>query len=293
MAPTKSAIPLFTILAILLLFMPCAAVVYLWHRRARNRRVQQNRRNEATDIFPLTMTSNIELGNLHPPPRVAVPARPARQARRARELPLVFRGPDGKFVIPRETAPQKRITENGDVQKTNADNGQVEPATIKNDNGNVQLMRTDHKHVPKATADDCHVRRPTIENGQIQTTKTGDRHTTPNDDTLAIVKPTTTNGESSSQTELSVLKGSIQNRMVQTQNATFADARPFFLQPAPKRKAKKTTATVCAVSEQKPSLEAAPRVKSQMVMPEQALAGPLSDFDVGYDTEAQVPRGWI
>lgn len=328
MAPTKSAIPLFTILAILFLFLPCAAIIYIWHQRTRGcRRVQQDRRDEDTDRFAAqTMSTNIELGNMRrPPPSAAVPARPERLARRARKLPLVFRGPDGKFVVPGKTAPQKRTTENGDVQKTTADNGgHVEPAMIKNDNGNVQLMRTDNKHVRNARTDECHARRPTIDNGQIQTrqaddchvrtarinndhvprtktdddhlqmTKTGDCHTMPNDDTLALVKPTTTNERLSCQTEPSSIKGSAQNSMLPTQNATFADAKPFFLQPAPKRKAKKITATVCAVPEQKPSLEAAPRVKSQMVMPEVALAPPPPpDFDVGYDTEAQVPRGWI
>ncbi|KAI1613850.1 hypothetical protein EDD36DRAFT_208855 [Exophiala viscosa] len=262
MASTKSAIPLFIFLAILLLLLPCAAVQYIWYPRLRRRQIQGKSRFETTDF-----STSIELQNMRPPPP-AVPALPARSTTRARPLPLVFRGVDGKFIV--------------------GATGTAQPAMTAGDEG--QTVATSDKQSRKSKSG--------TSKSKVQTTITNEGHvrTTITYNGQVVVQKTTTNEEASARDVPTGVKSGPQDSVqpVGLQHASFAEAKPFFLQPAPAPKRKqKTSTTVLDVPKQKPSLEAAPRVKSHVAKPEEAVFFEPEDGDVGYDTEAQVPRGWI
>ncbi|OAG35691.1 hypothetical protein AYO21_10162 [Fonsecaea monophora] len=71
---SKSAIPLFIFLAIVLLFLPCAAILLICLRQRRRRLSDQKSRNEAIESVAKSMpnwTPSIELGNVAALPPVA------------------------------------------------------------------------------------------------------------------------------------------------------------------------------------------------------------------------------
>ncbi|KAK4945240.1 hypothetical protein LTR10_015399 [Elasticomyces elasticus] len=198
------------------------------------------------------------------PPPPAAPPLPARSGSRVGPLPLVFRGADGKFIVS-GTAAQTSSTNIGQGQTTTSSDDQI------------RKPETGKSQVQTRITDDGHVQTTITYNGKV------------------VVQKTTANAEeasSCSDVPTSVESGAQDSRQpIGMQHATFAEAKPFTLQPAPvPRRKKKTTTIVLDVPEQKPSFEAAPRVRSQVAKLEEAVS---QDFDVGYDTEAQVPRGWI
>ncbi|OQV02054.1 hypothetical protein CLAIMM_07309 [Cladophialophora immunda] len=105
---SRSAIPLFIFLAIVLLFLPCAALLFICFRRRHRRRADDVSRNKATDAVAGSMpnwAAPIELGNIQPPPPVAT-IRPIRslQTAKNRRFPTTHRaasGMDSPFDNPR------------------------------------------------------------------------------------------------------------------------------------------------------------------------------------------------
>ncbi|KIX98189.1 uncharacterized protein Z520_06269 [Fonsecaea multimorphosa CBS 102226] len=105
---SRSAVPLFIFLAIALLFLPCAALIFLCLRRRHRRKVDKKSRNEATDAVVENMpnwAAPIELGNIQPPPRAAT-IRPIRslQTAKTRRIPTMHRAAnetDSPFDNPR------------------------------------------------------------------------------------------------------------------------------------------------------------------------------------------------
>ncbi|KIW20396.1 hypothetical protein PV08_00971 [Exophiala spinifera] len=98
---SKSAIPLFIFLALLLLLLPCAAI--LWHGKRKFREQRRRRRSRQKTVQKIihTMSTPIEMGKIRTP---TVGVAPWRERIQARKLPLAWRGPDGKFIIPNQAS---------------------------------------------------------------------------------------------------------------------------------------------------------------------------------------------
>ena len=120
---SKKAVPLFLFLAIILLILPCAAILWHGNRKFRQQKARKNKRRRAVNSITRTMTTSIELGDIRTPPPAVAPPRPRTQKKK---LPLAWRGPDGRFVIPgeeqsQEDMPVKVIKPASQVQTQNRD----------------------------------------------------------------------------------------------------------------------------------------------------------------------------
>ncbi len=125
---SQKAVPLFLFLAIILLILPCAAILWHGNRKFRQQKARKNKRRRAINSITRTMTTSIELGDIRTPPPVVAPPRPRTQGKK---LPLAWRGPDGRFVMPSEERSQEDMpikvakpishvqTQNRDVQDIN------------------------------------------------------------------------------------------------------------------------------------------------------------------------------
>ncbi|OAP61078.1 hypothetical protein AYL99_03279 [Fonsecaea erecta] len=123
-AKSGSTIPLFIFLAIVLLFLPCAALVFLCLRRRQRRRIDEESRKPAIDAVAENMppwTTPVELGDIQPPPPVATirPIRSLQTSKNKRSPPVPSatnrtdspfndpRKPTIRIAVPKPTGPGK------------------------------------------------------------------------------------------------------------------------------------------------------------------------------------------
>ncbi|KAK5459424.1 hypothetical protein LTS15_003552 [Exophiala xenobiotica] len=130
---SKKAIPLFIFLAIILLILPCAAIIWYGNRKFRQQKARQKKRRGAVNSITRRMTTSIKLGNIRtPPPAVA----PPRSRSQGKKLPLVWRGVDGRFVIPEgEEQSQKRAVQDVIDQKPSAHHDRSSSSTSGSSQG--------------------------------------------------------------------------------------------------------------------------------------------------------------
>ncbi|KAL6250191.1 hypothetical protein RBB50_002492 [Rhinocladiella similis] len=96
---SKSAIPLFIFLALLLLVLPCAAILWHGNRKFREQKKHRKSRQKTVQNIIQTMPTPVEMGKIRTPPVIVAPP---RERVRERQLPLAWRGPDGRFIIPNQ-----------------------------------------------------------------------------------------------------------------------------------------------------------------------------------------------
>lgn len=122
---SKSAIPLFIFLALLLLLLPCAAILWHGNRKFRERRKRRKPGPKTFQNIVQTMPTSFEMGKIRTPPVAVAP--PRERTRERRQLPLAWRGPDGKFIIPNQISSQQDTLDIG----SNRNHRQIQGAPAK------------------------------------------------------------------------------------------------------------------------------------------------------------------